>query len=100
MESLLPTQSSRTPQMPHRPDRITVIMITLLVFQTFALAVILCVLVGIYPEISNILKDVTKTLPEMKNSVEDLTWMVPKVNRAIDILDRVCLNMGLGNCLN
>jgi predicted PurR-regulated permease PerM len=98
MDSLLPTQFSRPS--PNRPNRMAVVVVTLSVFQTFALAVILCVLVSIYPEISNILKDVTKTLPEMKTSTEHLTWMVPEVSRAIKILDRICLDMGLGNCSN
>lgn len=74
------------------------VMLTLQVFQTVVLTVIVCILISLAPQVSKTLDDVSVTVPEMKNTVERLTWMVPEVTRAIEILDRVCVYWGMGNC--
>ena len=73
-------------------------MMTMQVCQTIVLVIILCMLISLAPIVRNTLNDVSVTLPEMKNSTEHLTWMVPEVARAINILDRVCVALGMSNC--
>ena len=94
MDRLLPTQVQRQPA----PDKMKVIMMTMIVFQTVVSAAILCILISLAPEIRKTLSDVSVTLPEMRLTVERLTWMVPEVTRAIEILDRVCVALGMSNC--
>ena len=74
------------------------IMLTLQVFQTVVLTVIVCILISLSPQVSKTLGEVSVTVPEMKTTVERLTWMVPEVTRAIEILDRVCVALGMSNC--
>lgn len=73
-------------------------MMTMQVCQTLVLVIILCMLISLAPIVRNTLNDVSMTLPEMKTSTEHLTWMVPEVARAINILDRVCVTLGMSNC--
>ena len=91
MENLLPIQ--RQPP----PNKIKVMMITMLVFQTLVSAAMLCILISLAPEISKTLSDVSVVLPEMKITVEKLGELVPEVNRGMSSLDKICVALNL-NC--
>jgi hypothetical protein len=91
METLIPIQ--RKPQ----PNNMKVMMMTMLVFQTFVSAVMLCILILLAPEISKTLSDVSVVLPEMKITVEKLGKLVPEVNRGMSSLDKICVALNL-NC--
>ena len=91
MENLLPIQ--RQPP----PNKMKVMMITMLVFQTIVSAAMLCILISLAPEISKTLSDVSVVLPEMKITVEKLGELVPEVNRGMSSLDKICVALNL-NC--
>jgi hypothetical protein len=91
---LLPTQFNKREQR----EKPFACILYLVLFQTLVLAVILCLLSALAPEITNTLADVQIAMPEMKLSVERLTYLVPEVERAIAILDSMCVDMGLRGC--
>lgn len=85
MDSLLPRVS----------DRRMFVLMSLQVFQSVLLTVILCVLISLTPEISRTLSDVSEVLPEMRVTVLKLGKVLPAVNRGMSSLDKICVFLNL-----
>lgn len=98
MNPLLPmhAENSNRPPHPHL-NRTVIVMMTLQVFQSIVLAVTLCILISLAPEISKTLSDVSVVLPEMRITVLKLGKLLPEVERGMNTLDQICVALNL-NC--